>query len=353
MLLMSLIIFSGCSRNNVSDEVEFLVPVSVSSVETANVEDQIVTTGTLRAAKMIVLEVETGGALELAENSAGQRISEGDRVKKGDVIAMITGEDVRLAARKTANLQRFETAKDDYDATKKLYDEGFRSKSEFLKAHSNLEDARLEYEKSLNAEKRSRLVTPIDGVILRMARDVNDQNQPFANGQFVKPGFEVARIAPTDRLIADVDLVGKDMARVTAGLPARVRHYAFEGIFFEGKVARLAPMIDPVTRALRAEVEVGNPDGQLRPGMFVEVKIIKEQRIDVPVVPREAVTERGGKRVVFILKGQKVAMQEVELGLGDDRIVEIIKGLAVGERIVTRGMETLTDQTRVRVTGTI
>lgn len=351
-LLLSLVIFSGCNTNKPEEDVDFLVPVSVSDVRSADVEDQIVTTGTLRAGKMIVLEVETGGFLEFAKNSTGQRLAEGDRVKKGDIIAMIIGEDVRLAAGKKAKLQNFEAQKDEYEATKKLYDEGFRSKSELLTAQSNMENARLEYERSINAEKRSRLVTPIDGVVLQLARDTKDQNQPFADGQFVKTGFEVARIAPTDPLIADVDVVGKDMAMVKEDLPVRIRQYAFEGIYFQGKVKRLAPMIDPVTRALRAEVEVDNPSGQLRPGMFVEVTIIKEKRKDVPVVPRIAVTERGGKRVVFILKGQRVAMKEVKLGLGDDDIVEIREGLVVGERIVTRGLETLTDQSRVRVTGT-
>jgi membrane fusion protein (multidrug efflux system) len=350
--LVGVSLLAGCGAGNSVDEVEFLVPVSLSDVGTADVEDRIVATGTLRASRMVSLEVETGGVLEFAKNSEGRRFGEGDRVKAGDVIARITGEDVRLAARTEANRQRFETAQDDYESTKELYAEGFRSKSELLTAKSSLEEARVEYEGSLNEEKRSQLTTPIDGVILRLGRDRENQNQPLAGGQFVKPGFEVARVAPTDPLIADVDLVGQDVARVRKGLPVRVRHYAWEGEYFSGKVIRLAPMIDPTTRALRAEVEVRNPDGRLRPGMFIEAAILIEQRKGVPVVPREAVTDRGGKWVVFVLKGQRVAMKEVVLGLGDDDIVEIRDGLAVGERVVTRGLETLTDQTRVRVTET-
>lgn len=350
--IIGLFLITSCDGNRSVDEVEFLVPVSVSEVGTGDVMDQIIATGTLRASRMVSLEVETGGVLEFAKNSEGRRLGEGDRVKAGDIIARITGEDVRLAARTEANYQRFETARDDYESTKRLYEEGFKSKSDLLTMKSSLEEARVEYERSLNAEKRSQLTTPIDGVILRLGRDRENQNQPLAGGQFVKTGFEVARIAPTDYLIADVDLVGQDVARVTKDLPVRVRHYAWEGENFSGKVIRLSPMIDPVTRALRAEVEVKNPDGRLRPGMFIEVAILKEQRKGVPVVPREAVTDRGGKWVVFILKGQRVAMKEVVLGLGNDDIVEIRDGLAVGERVVTRGLETLTDQTRVRVTET-
>ena len=79
--------------------------------------------------------------------------------------------------------------------------------------------------------------------------------------------------------------------------------------------------------------------------------MIAERRENVPVVPREAVTERGGRKVVFVLKGQRVERREVALGLGDDEIVEIKSGLEAGERIVVRGLETLTDGTRVRVSG--
>ena len=345
------IFFSGCSQENSTEKIEFLVPVTVTKVGKTDVEDRIIATGTLRTSKVARLEVETGGILEFLTNRNGERYREGDRVKAGDVIARITGDDVRLAARKDATRQRFRTAKEDYDSAKKLYDDGFKSKSDMLKAQSGFEDARIDYEKSLNAEKRSRLVTPIDGVILRLARDRDNQNQPLAVGQYVNPGFEVARIAPMDVLVADVDLVAQDIPKVKEGLPARIRHYAWKNEVFKGKVVRLDPVIDPVTRSLKAEVEVDNHEGKLRPGMFVEVTIVKEQRKDVPCVPREAVTNRGGKWVVFLLRGQRVEMKGVVLGLGDDNIVEIREGLSEGERVVTRGLETLADQTRVRVTG--
>ena len=85
--------------------------------------------------------------------------------------------------------------------------------------------------------------------------------------------------------------------------------------------------------------------------MFVEVTMIAERREDVPVIPREALAERGGKKVVFVLKGQRVSRRDVVAGLGDDDIVEIRQGLEAGERIVVRGLETLTDGTRVQVSG--
>jgi len=223
------------------------------------------------------------------------------------------------------------------------------SEQEFRQVEATLADAKIAWERSRFTEARSRLVTPIAGVILHLARD--EQGLPMADGQLVNQGFAVAQIAATANLIADVDIVGPDVSRVREGLPARVRHHAWEESRFEGKVVRLAPTLDTLTRTLRAEVAVANPEGLLRPGMFVEVTMIAERRDDVPVVPREAVAERGGRKVVFVVKGQKVERREVALGLGDDEIVEVREGLEVGERIVVRGLETLTDGTRVRVSG--
>ncbi|MBN2419758.1 MAG: efflux RND transporter periplasmic adaptor subunit, partial [Deltaproteobacteria bacterium] len=244
---ISLVFLTGCSQESSTEKIEFLVPVTVTKVGKTDVEDKITATGTLRTTKVAKLEVETGGVLEFLTNRDGERYREGDKVKAGDVIARITGDDVRLSARKEATLQRYKTAKEDYESTKKLFDDGFKSKSDLLKMQSSLEDARIDYEKSLNAEKRSHLVTPIDGIILRLARDRDNQNQPLAVGQFVNPGFEVARIAPVNVLIADVDLVAQDIPLIKEGLSARIHHYAWKEESFTGRVIRLDPMIDPVT----------------------------------------------------------------------------------------------------------
>jgi RND family efflux transporter MFP subunit len=208
-----------------------------------------------------------------------------------------------------------------------------------------------EYDRSRHTENRNRLVTPIDGVILSLARDQNGQH--LASGQLVAPGLVVAQVAAVGDLIADVDVVGPDLARVGEGLSARVRHHAYDDRLFSGAVVRLAPAVDPITRALRAEVEVDNREGLLRPGMFVEVRMVVESRSSVPVVPRAGVAERSGRRVVFVLRGQRVSKREVVLGLGNDETVEVREGLSAGERIAVRGLETLTDQTRVRVTGSL
>jgi RND family efflux transporter MFP subunit len=346
---IALAIIAGCTGQVDDQQVEFRVPVFVNEVDTGSVEDRIVATGSLRAPEAVSLTADSAGILVIARDSRGRRLAEGDHVTAGQAIAELTGEDVRLAAGTAASWQRYETARRDYESRLKASEDGLISEMELRQAEATLADAKMELDRSRHTEDRSRLTTPISGVILRLARD--EQGLPLADGQLVGTGFSIAQIAPMGRLVADVDIVGLDIARVREGLAARIRHHAWEDRLFEARVSRLAPTLDPETRTLRAEVSIDNDEGLLRPGMFVEVTMIAERRENVPVVPREAVTERGGRKVVFVLKGQRVERREVALGLGDDEIVEIRSGLEAGESIVVRGLETLTDGTRVRVSG--
>ena len=348
-VLLVLLTLAACDNQDEAEEVEFRVPVTVRGVEQGTVEDLIVATGTLRAAENVVLRSETAGFLTLAQGARG-RLAEGDHVKAGQVIADITGEDVRLASAKVSREKRYESAQRVLKSRQELYEFGLIPEEELRNAETTLADAELERDRGRLTSERTQIKTPIDGVVIRLVREAGS-DLPLADGQRIDAGFTIAQIAPTDTLIADVDLVGLDLARVEENLAARLRHYAWEDERFAGTLIRLAPSIDPVTRTVRAEVAVPNQDGRLRPGMFVEVTLVAERREDVIVVPRESVTERGGKRVVFVLNGQRVAEKEVVLGLGDDEVVEVRQGVDLEDRIVVRGLETLTKDTRVRVTG--
>jgi membrane fusion protein (multidrug efflux system) len=313
------------------------------------VENRIVATGSLRAAEVVTLAVETLGTLEIMSGSAGRRLAEGDPVRAGDLIAKVTGEDVRLAARREAVQQRLAAVQMDLDAKRKLLERRLITQKDLEDQLSLYEEAKLDLDRALHSEKRNRLITPIDGVILRLGR--NTDGQHMANGQLVSAGQIIAQIAQTDRLIADIDLVGQDIERVKLGAEALVNYHAFAKRDFPGTLRRFAPMIDERTRALRAEVEVANAEGLLRPGMFVEVTLIVERRQGVPIVPRRAIAIRGGERVVFVLGGQRALRRVVELGLGDDEVVEIVSGVQAGDRVVISGLATLADQARVRETG--
>jgi membrane fusion protein (multidrug efflux system) len=337
----------SCQPQSQSTTVEFRVPVTVAEVGMATVEDVIVTTGTVRAAETITLTVKTDGLLQIATGKNG-KLAEGDHVKAGDLIANITGEDARLATNMRVAEKKLEVARENLVASSLLFKDKLVSVDRHGRDKTAFEDAKHAYEISLHSENRNKIITPISGVILQLARN---NGQLMANGQLVMPGQTIAQIAPMDPLVADVDLVGKDIARVQVGMVARSAYHAWQDRRFAGRVLRLSPTINETTRAMRAEVEINNEAGLLRPGMFVKVSLIAQKRENVLVVPRRSLTQRGGRRVVFVVNGQRAEQREVELGLGDDEFVEIRKGLEVGDRVVVLGLQTLSDQMPIRVTG--
>ena len=347
--LASMVFAAGCAPPPPDASVEFRIPVEVDDVGTDTVEDLVVATGNLRPTELVTLDIETPGHLNVARNAEGRRLAEGMRVSAGDIIARVTGEDARLHARLDSTRQALKAAEAHLERRRELHDANLASEEELQQAEERYETALYSFERSeLDAEKAT-LTTPIDGTILRLARD-ND-GRPQADGQLVRAGFKVAEIAPLDELIADIDLIGPELARVEVGLAARIHHYAFDDETFVGEVVRISPSLDPVRHTFRAEVSVDNAAGILKPGMFVEVTVVVERRVDVVVVSRDAVANRAGKSVVFVLNGQRVSRRAVRLGLGDDDKVQIIEGLAAGDRVAVRGLETLNDDTRVREVG--
>jgi membrane fusion protein, multidrug efflux system len=346
---------NACTPPQEVDAIEFQVPVSVEEVVNGSVESKIVTSGNLRASEIETLTALVAGTLQIsdtisADGTEARRLAEGDRISAGDEIAFISGEDVRLEVGRESIQQRFNSARLDYESARRLNEQGLLNASELNKLQAAMEDAKLALERSQRTEARAHLVSSIDGVVLKLARDA--KGQPMSNGQLVAPGLEIAQVAPLDELIADIDLVGRDgLALVQVGQEARVNHHAWSDESFTGRVLRIAPTVNEQTRALRAEVAIDNRSGVLRPGMFVEVTLIVERHENVPVVSRRAITERGGRSVAFVLRGQRVAQVDVTLGLGDDENIEVRSGVNAGDRVVVRGLETLTDQMPVRVTN--
>lgn len=345
--VLSLILLCACDGVINPPPVEFRIPVEVETVLTGTVEDLIVTTGTLRTRESVILTVEIAGYLAIGRDADGNRLTEGSIVAVNQLIAQTTGEDTRLASRLNATRQHLQAVKQELARRERLYERKLIAEEDVARTRATYENALHDYQMSQRTSERARITTPIAGVVLQLAR--NQNGQPVADGQKVNQGFEVARIAPTDRLIAEVDLVGPELSRVRTGQTVRIRHFAFEDVVMQGTVVRLSPSMDPGTHSFRVEVEVDNTLELLRPGMFVQASIIFARHDDVVIVPRDAVTQRAGRNVVFVIDGQRAVRRNVSLGITQDDKIEVREGVKPGERIVVRGLETLIHDTRVRV----
>ena len=254
---------SGCAPPPGAPDTEFRIPVEVEDVGTGTVEDLVVATGNLRPTGIVTLDIETPGLLQIARNAQGQRLAEGMRVSVGDVVARVTGEDARLHARLETTRQALEAAEAQLERRRELYEANLANEEELQEKEERYETALYNFERSTLDVAKATLKSPINGTILRLARDTN--GRPQADGQLVRAGFTVAEVAPLDELVADIDLIGPELARIEVGLGARIRHYAFDESF-DGEVIRLSPMLDPNKHTFRAEVSVANDERLLRPG---------------------------------------------------------------------------------------
>jgi RND family efflux transporter MFP subunit len=184
--------------------------------------------------------------------------------------------------------------------------------------------------------------SPVNGFVARRNAD---------GGAYVSQNAPVVDVVDisTVRLIANV--VEKDLRRVEPGEAARVEVDAFPGETFNGRVARVAPVLDPATRTAQIEVEIPNRGNRLKPGMYARVNLIIEQRANALTVPSNALVNIEGRRGVFLAQNNTAAFRPVDVGIEDTARVEIRDGIKDGDRVVTTGAGALQNGDRIIVAG--
>jgi RND family efflux transporter MFP subunit len=284
-------------------------------------------------------------------------VERGDRVRHGQVIALVRPSDLpdQLAAARSAFGQTKASsalARTNFERTNKLAPTGVVSQQELQSATAALASAEAT-EAAARAQisglairlGETRITSPIDGAVSVRRLDP---------GALVGPpgGGAIVTIVRTDRLRVFITLNERDAAGVTIGKDAHVELDALpDHPPFLGKVVRLAPSFDPLTRTLEAEVQLPNPSGELRPGMYGRGSIILETHPHAPVISVNAVQISSGNKYVFVLHDTKVERRTIETGTEVDggESLEIRSGLKAGEEIVIAGSDGLSDGTTVRV----
>lgn len=138
--------------------------------------------------------------------------------------------------------------------------------------------------------------------------------------------------------------------RIVIGQPVKADAAAFPGRIFEGKVVSIDSRIDMTSRAFKVRAAIPNPDLALPAGMFMHLALQLDAR-DAIMIPEEAIVVQAGKTFVYVVKDGKAARRDIELGQRDVGAVEVLKGLEVGDMVVTRGVQRLRDGADVRMGG--
>ena len=172
---------------------------------------------------------------------------------------------------------------------------------------------------------------PSNGIVT--SRQVNQ-------GQVIAAGQELLTVTDLNRVWVIGDLYEKDFASIHVGSEAVVTVAALDGRVIRGRVTYIDPRVDPATRTAKVRIEIPNPGGDLRLGMYVTVGFQTRSGARATLVPREAVQMIGERSVVYVpVAGEEGRFTERVVTLGPDAgdAVQVLDGLKAGERIVVAG----------------
>jgi RND family efflux transporter MFP subunit len=186
---------------------------------------------------------------------------------------------------------------------------------------------------------------PYAGMVTRRNLDTGHFVQP-ANGSSATPLLEVAG---TDTVRIFVDVPELEAAHVAPGDPAEVRVQAASGEVIQAAVTRTSGSLLDANHSLRVEIDVPNPEGRLRPGMYATVTIRLDERPEGIVIPVSAVVRDGATTLCCVISDGKVERRPVELGLRSGDFVEVRSGLDENTPVVTKQPELLRDGQEVRI----
>jgi len=282
-------------------------------------------------------------------------VERGDRVKKGQIVALVRPSDLpdQLAAARSSIGQikaQAALARTNYERASKLAPSGVVSQQELQSASAALASAEAA-EASMQAQisglairlGETRITSPITGYVSARRLDP---------GALVGPpgGGAIITVVRMDRLRVFLTLNEIDAMGVAVGMEAHVELDALPGKSFKGKVVRVAPSFDPLTRTLEAEAQLPNESGELRPGMYGRGSIQREMHRNTPVVPVNAVQISSQKKYTFVLHDTKVERRSITTGaeFEDGTLFEITSGLHPGEEVVIAGADGIADGATVR-----
>jgi HlyD family secretion protein len=231
--------------------------------------------------------------------------------------------------------QQYNSAKANYEITiTKTNPENIAS----AKAQVNQAAAALELVKS--QLDNTVVKSPINGVIAARGIDV---------GELVGSTSIAMSVIDLSSVLVDINATEDMINKIKLGDKVEVTVKAAGGNRFTGEVINTSPSADPKTQSYPVRIKIDNSSGTLKGGMFAEVKLVLDKASDVTAVPISAVIDEGGRKHVYVLKGDMAEKREVSTGLFNDELIVITKGLSEKDTVIIKGQELIQDGSKVTV----
>ncbi len=307
------------------------VPVEIAEVSKGSVRDGFHALGTLEADEQVEITSEDAGVVRELP------FAEGRPVAQGAVIALLD----RRVAQADADRAEALLAKSKIDAgrAQQLFERGIVSSTELERAQTDLKVAEANDAAARTQFDKTRVRAPFSGIAGR---------RRISPGAYVRAGDVITDLARTDMLRLTFQAPERYAGRLRPGTRVEVRPAAFPDRSYEGVVTVVDPVIDPNTRTISLVARIPNRDRSLLPGMSADVVATLSERPDALAIPDEAVFAEGNQSFVYkLMPDTTVALTPVVLGTRESNRVEVVSGLAEGDRVVRAGHQKLYPGARV------
>ncbi|MDB5762055.1 MAG: efflux transporter periplasmic adaptor subunit [Herminiimonas sp.] len=331
--------------------LEFL-PTDITQVQPRDLRQTLALSGSLRAVNQASVKAKVAGEVREV------LVREGESVQPGQVLIKMDASEYQARLDQTrgallASRSQLDIATKTRDNNKALLEKGFISKNAFDNAESQYSIARANVDSAKGAlDVAQKALTdtviraPISGLV---------------SSRTIEPG---EKVSPDNRLLDVVDL---HQMQMEAAVPtSEIMHIALgqevlvrvEGMNepLSGKVARINPSTQAGSRSIMAYIQIDNPQGMLRVGMFGEAQLTLAKKTGVLTVPQSAVQNDAGNPYVYAIENGLLVRKSVALGLqgndGEGGAVEVVKGLDSGAQIVKNNLGSLRTGSAVRFART-
>lgn len=325
------------------------ISVAASTADALPWQSRLPAIGTLKAFQGVDLTVEVVGTVSDVLFESGQKVSVGQPLLQMDSA-------VEQASLATAEAE-LGLARVEYERGRSLVSRSNISKSEFDRLSAELQKASASVAqlKALLAKKR--ILAPFSGTIGIRQVDVGD---------YLSSGTTIATLQDLSTLYVDFFLPEQSVPKLAIGERVRFSVAAYPGEVFEGEITAINPKVEDTTRNVQVRAMLDNPDDKLLPGMFANLEVLLPGTRDQVVVPETAITYTLYGNSVYVIdekkdaegtvakdeKGQAQLVVErrfIETGERRDGLVVIVKGLEVGEQVVTAGQLKLDNGAHVAI----
>lgn len=341
-IIAVIIAFTGCRNQEQNLNADVEVPVSVENIKLKSIEEFINTTGTAFPKGEITLKSKITASYYLEKNPETGRFWQlGDKIKAGALIARLEDKEYVNSIKLETNQLNMELTESELKKQESLYEKGGVTLKELKTAGINYENAKSTVENSKLQLDKTRIVAPIDGVIVDLPY--------YTQSTQVETGSTIAKIMDYQVMYMDVQLPEKYISVIKPGQIVKLTNYTIPQDTIVGNITQLSPAINAETRTFKGNITVNNPKYLLRPGMFVKADIVTNHKDSVIVIPKSIILSRQRGKTVFTFDRGVVAERIIETGLENVTEAEVTKGLAKNDRIVISGFETLSNKSKVKI----